>query len=210
VTSEPIAVTGRRGRFAELEAFLRKAGLSPSDIEKCMRRVGQPVEEFRVEDMLLGLLHWAKLGLRRKSIDETNKLQDYAKQVDRKYWPPEVARFIDRFKRPRGRMRSRQADINRFWSDPNRVAAFVAAFYRDKLRERHGARHKITRSDGSKSTISAEAVRLAVAQVNKPLERADASRRAHPKQVADRLGKGKRRVSPPRDPFDDDPNNRWD
>jgi hypothetical protein len=142
------------GPHGELEALLSKSGLSPSDIEKCMRAARQPVKELRVEDMLLGLLHLAKLGLRRNSIDETIELQDYAKQLDRKYWPPEVARFIDRFKRPRGRMRSRQADINRFWSDPNRVAAFVAAFYRDKLREGHGARHKIARSDRSKNTIS--------------------------------------------------------
>jgi hypothetical protein len=155
--------TGGGDPFAELEASLQKAGLSPSDIDRCMRAARRPVEVLTISDFLLTMLRSARAGVRRKRIDELNELREYLLMMPpehRHLVPPEVVRFMVRFKRARGRMRSRQADINRFWSNPNRVAAFLAASHVKKLRERHGARYKIILSDGSKSTISAEAVRL--------------------------------------------------
>src|SRR5262249_21756899 len=111
------------------------------------------LEELRIEDILLAALHDARNGLRRNSIDEVDELFDWMKCVDYKDLPPEVARFVERFKRPLGRMRSRQADIDRFWSDPNRVAAMLAADYVKELRQ--PGRYKIILSDGSKTTVSA-------------------------------------------------------
>jgi hypothetical protein len=200
-------VTGGGDPFAELEASLQKAALSPSDIERCMRTACRPVEELTLSEFLLTMLHLARAGLRRKRIDEVSNLREYLLMIPQEHRhlvPPEVVRFMVRFKRPRGRMRSRHADFNRFWSNPNRVAAFLAASHVKELREKHGGRYKITTSDGSKSTISAEAVRLAVATVNKSLKPS----RADPRQVAALLGKGKRRVAPPRDPFEDPLNPR--
>jgi len=184
--------------------------VNPADDEE----FGAGAEEARIEDFLLAGLRRAKNGLRRKSFDEIQELFDSAKHVDRSHWPSEVARFIDEFKRPQGRMRSRQADSDRFWSNPNRVAALFAAAHVRNQKELHGKRrYKIIQSDGSISTISAEAVRLAVASVNKALEKLPHParhgffpRRADPEQVATLLGKGKRRVNPPPGRFDGDPN----
>jgi hypothetical protein len=64
------------------------------------------LEELRIEDILLVALHDARNGLRRNSIDEVDELFEDLKRIDRKHWPPEVARFVARFKRPSHRMRS--------------------------------------------------------------------------------------------------------
>jgi hypothetical protein len=167
------------------------------------------IEEMRVEDMLLAFLRSAKNGLRRKSIDEVNELFAYAKNLakhfDRSRWPAEVLRFMSRFRRPRGRMRSRQADLRRFWANPNRVAALLATERVRSLQMAQGKRrYKIRLSDGSTSTVSGEAVRRAVTTVNK--SNRFGTRRADKKQVAHILARGKRRVNPPRDPFDNDLN----
>jgi hypothetical protein len=155
------------------------------------------IEELRDEDMLLAALQNAKNGLRRKSIDEVHELFEWAKGTDRRYWPAEVARFIARFRRPRGRMRSHKKDVERFRRNPNRVAAFLAAKHVQSLQKSQGKRrYKISLSDGSTSTISAEAVRRAVATVNKT-KRFGA---ADEKQVARILARGKRRVNPPASP----------
>jgi hypothetical protein len=161
------------------------------------------LEELRIEDILLVALRDARNGLRRNSIDEVDELFDWIKCVDYKDLPPEVARFVERFKRPRGRMRSRQADIDRFWSDPNRVAAMLAADYANELRQ--PGRYKIILSGGSKTTVSAEAVRRAVETVNR-LPAGFFPRRARAHRGAVMSLFLRRRVIPPRGPLDDDPN----
>jgi hypothetical protein len=135
--------------------------------------------------MLLVLLHEARLGLRRRSITETNKLKDARerwleicekKPHLREPIPPEVVRFIERFKRPRGRMTDRQAEATRWSRDPNRVAAYLAAKHVKKLRrlspgksKREGP-HKIMMPDGSKRSIHDVAVEWAIADVNWAIE----------------------------------------
>jgi len=186
-----IADAGKTG--AEVVAIPRSSALSES----------WSLEEIRIEDMLLVALRDAMNGLRRNSIDEVDELFDWIKCIDNKDLPPEVARFVDRFKRPRGRMRSRQADIDRFWSDPNRVAAMLAADYAKELRQ--SGRYKIILSDGSKTTVSAEAVRRAVETINL-LPAGFFPRRARAHRGAVMSLFLRRRVTPPRDPLDDDPN----
>jgi hypothetical protein len=134
-----------------------------------------------VADTLRALLHEARLGLRRRSITETNKLRDaYEQWLEicekkphlREPISPEVVRFIKRFKRPRGRMRDTKADAMRWASDPNRVAAHMAAQRVKELRrlspgkpKRKGP-HKTEKRDGTKRTIYQEAAEWAVRHYN--------------------------------------------
>ena len=109
-----------------------------------------------MREFLLAALWSAKRGLRRRSIDEFEKLLEFCFKLSRDLWPPEVARFLDRrvlppdkwrpkvrrrvewFKRPAHRMRSRQADLDLLPSDPNHMAAHWAALYIKESRGKHG------------------------------------------------------------------------
>lgn len=160
------------------------------------------VRELNVREFLLAALWSAKRGLRRRSIDEFEKLLEFCFKLSRDLWPPEVARFLDRrvlppdkwrpkvrrrvewFKRPAHRMRSRQADLDLFYSDPNHMAAHWAALYIKELRGKHGkskrrGQYKVSLEDGSKITIRELAVRRAIDQVNSALGRSRSTKRAH-------------------------------
>jgi hypothetical protein len=60
------------------------------------------VKELRWEDIALVFLRDAKNGLRRNSLDEVEDLFEYINRFPRDQWPTEVARLVDRYKRPRG------------------------------------------------------------------------------------------------------------
>jgi hypothetical protein len=73
--------------------------------------------------------------------------------------------------RGHGRMRSKRAELDRFHSDPNRVAAHLAAIYVAKLRGRRGKSnrrgpYKVLLKNGSKITTHDWALQRAVKQVN--------------------------------------------
>jgi hypothetical protein len=126
--------------------------------------------QLTVQDMMMAALRLAKAGLRRKSIDELEELFEWCRRISRENWPPPVAGFVDRFNRPRGRMRSNQADMRRFHSDPNRIAAHLASLYIAEWRHRPGRSkrmgpYKINAENGSKVTIHKEAVRRAIDKV---------------------------------------------
>jgi hypothetical protein len=166
------------------------------------------VEEMRIEDLLMTMMERAKDGLRGKSIDEFNALMEYCREIPsqhRHLVPPEVVQFLVGFRRKRGRMRSQRAAGDRFWRDPNRVAALLAANHVEELRKKHGGRYKITLSDGSKDTVHAIAARWAKEFVDRSFEKVG-TRRVNEDQVMRLLNKGKARVAKPWDPFDDDPN----
>jgi hypothetical protein len=147
-------------------------------------------KELTVQDVMLAALRLAKVGLRRKSIDEVEGLLEWCRGVPRENWPRGVAEFVDRFKRHRGRMRSKQGDMRRFYSDPNHVAAHLAAFYVAELRRRPGKSkrrpYKVVRS-GEILTVHEDAARRAAAVVDSSLAAADASLRR-----AGRRPRGKR------------------
>jgi hypothetical protein len=58
------------------------------------------IKEFSLEDMLLAWLHAAKNALRRRDLDEIEDFFEYVTRFPREQWPAEVARFVDRYKRP--------------------------------------------------------------------------------------------------------------
>jgi hypothetical protein len=131
------------------------------------------IEELRWEDMALVFLRDAKNGLRRNSLDEVEDLFDFINRFPRDQWPAEVARFVDRYKRPRGVRSSREME-DRFYSDPNRVAAALAAdivaAWRDDWALHHPKRHMPHRvkskRDGTTVTIHNMAISAAVRRVN--------------------------------------------
>jgi hypothetical protein len=131
------------------------------------------IEELRWEDMALLFLRDAKNGLRRNSLDEVEDLFDFINRYPQDQWPAEVARFVDRYKRPRGVRTSRETE-DRFTSDPNRVAAAYAArlveHWRDDWARNHSKRpmpHKMTRKvDGARVTLHNMAVSAAVRRIN--------------------------------------------
>jgi hypothetical protein len=160
------------------------------------------VEELRIGEMLLTVLSIAKNGLRRNSIDEVYELARWLKAVPRDQWPPEVERFVREFRRKPGRMRSARADANRFWMNPNKVAAFVAQRWITKWRAQHPG-YKVPLADGSELSLRAAGVRYAVDQVNRSLAKLndqDCGRRKVDEGVVKTLlAKGKSR--PPHSAF---------
>jgi hypothetical protein len=164
------------------------------------------IKELTVQDFLLGALLSAQDGLKRNSIDELVRLSDLCRRFPREQWPEELKRF--RFHRPRGRMRSRQADLDRFFSDPNHMAAEFARDRIEELRQRprdksaRFGRYKITKSDGSKSTIYSEAVSWAIEYVNSSFRKSHSPRRANSDTVMELLRRGRGRYPRPGHPDD--------
>jgi hypothetical protein len=161
------------------------------------------IRKATIGEFLLEALRDAQDGLRRKSIDEVDEFIARCEIFGRAQWPPEVARFVDTYKRPRGRMRSEQGQVKRFFGDPNRVAAAYAADLIDDLRQRPTGKpkrygpYKIPTENGLKSKISAYAVRKAVEYVNKNYkDREFGDRKAHPNIVAEMLRRGRGRYPP--------------
>jgi hypothetical protein len=174
------------------------------------------VKEFTIQDMMLGLLRLAKAGLRRNSVDELERLIEYCIQIPREQWPPEVARFVDRrmlprnkmrakvsrlvdwFKRPPFRMRSRRADLGRFYSSQNHIAAHLASLYIAKWRRSPGKSkrqgpYKVQLADGRKITTHDAAVRRAVDEVNSSLRHAGSSQQARVDTVKELVRRGRTR-----------------
>jgi hypothetical protein len=141
-------------------------------------------EELSMEGMLLAALGLATSGLCGKSIDEIIELFAYIKHADRMHWPIEVAEFVGRF-RHQLRTQSQRAQSKKFWDDSTKTAVHLAdaSFWsrRDKRR------YRMSLNDRSKSTISMETVRRAVATINSSLERQGAWRPAYEEMVADIL-----------------------
>jgi hypothetical protein len=186
------------------------------------------IEEADIENRLLTMMAVAKTGIEQGSIEELNRLRDYAFSLPPERVPIEVQRFIVSFKRNRGRMRDRPADVRRFWRDPNRVAAFLAMQNVRALRRAFPRRYKVTLAeavsalpaawiqgvepDSMRRTIRATAVLLAVRYVNRmqPQYTKLWERPAREHVVGGELpGQGSlqhgyKRVMPP--PDDDDPN----
>jgi len=78
-------------------------------------------------------------------------------------------------------MRSEQADMRRFYGDPNRLAAHVAATYVAEWRSKPGKSKrlgpcKVRADDGSKLTMHEAAVQRAVYEVNRSVAKANSSR----------------------------------
>jgi hypothetical protein len=155
------------------------------------------IKEVTIQDFLLGALLSAQDGLKRNSIDELVNLYDLSRSVPREQWPEDLKRF--RFHRPRGRMRSRQADLDRYGSNPNHIAADLARDLIERLRQRPSGksprygRYKISKGDGSKRTISSAAVSWAVNRVNLAFRKAGSSRTANPATVIELLRRGRGR-----------------
>jgi hypothetical protein len=151
--------------------------------------------ELTVEDVMLAALRLAKVGLRRKSIDEVEGLLEWCRGIPRENWPRGVAEFVDRFKRHRGRMRSKQADTRRFYSDPNHVAAHLAAFYVAELRRRPGKSkrrpYKVELANGEIVTVYEAAARKAAAKVDSSLQRARQRKRVNIDVVKSLLKRGR-------------------
>ena len=174
------------------------------------------VKELTVQEFLLSALRLAKLGLRRHSIDEFEQLLEFCFTLGRNHWPPEVARFLDRrilppsmrrpkvrrrvewFKRPAHRMRSKQDDLDRFYGDPNHLAAHLAMIF---IAEMRGGNHrskrkgpyKVQLADGSKVPVSSAAVRRAIDQVDSTFLYAGSTKRANEKVVKELVRKGRTR-----------------
>jgi hypothetical protein len=182
-------------------------------------RAAATIEEIGLEDMLLVRLQGAKNALRRKDLDEIDDFFEYVTSFPRELWPVEVARFVDRYKRPRG-LRSKKERAERFFSNPNRVAAEYAArlvkHWRDDWARNNPKRpmpHKVRRKfDGARITLHNMAVWAAVRRINEGWKDAmdarelaghrvdDAIRRriARPEIVKDLLRRG--RTACPRPP----------
>jgi hypothetical protein len=176
------------------------------------------VKEATLREFLLALLRSARAGLRRKSIDEVNQLREICTTIPpehRHLVPPEVVRFLAGFKRKRGRMRSKQAEMDAFWQSPNRVAAAIAASIVADLRGTSGRRSKRkgphVLKDGkerlapsgrqlSGTRIYDEAIREAKLHLPPWLR----GKRVDDEVVRRHLEHG--RVEFPADPFADDPN----
>jgi hypothetical protein len=155
------------------------------------------IRRVTIREFLLEALRDAQDALGRNSIDEINVFLERCRIFGRANWPPEVAEFVDKFKRTRnnGRMRSKQAHVKRFLSDPDRIAADYATALIEQMRPDGRGPYKIVTSDGSKSTVTAEAVRRAVAYVNhdyNPLF-GFGGRKADPAQVAELVRRGRGR-----------------
>jgi hypothetical protein len=152
-------------------------------------------DRLKVRHVNIGaFLHEALLdaqnGLRRGSIDEVDVLLERCLIFGRAQWPAEVVQFVESFKRDRGRVRSKRADMDRFQRDPNRVAAAHAAWRMEQMRPGGKGPYKISNSG---STVSAEAVQWAVEYVNnKRLNEFD-GRKADPEKVAELVRRGRGR-----------------
>jgi hypothetical protein len=160
------------------------------------------IEEASIHKMLLALLPSAKRGLRRKSIDEIESLFTWLKYLPESEWPPSVALFVRRFKRPRGRMRSQEATDRRRWQNPVRVAALLAQSASATLRAENSRQYKLILSDGSKINVRTWAIRWAVDYVNRSLRKgtSDGCRQVDESAVETLLRKG--RIRPPVRRFD--------
>jgi hypothetical protein len=202
----------RRGSRDECEHFLDYCRdfprqLWPREVARFVDTLTRPVKELTVQDMMLEALRTARTGLRRKSIDEYEDLLDYCRNFPRELWPPEVARFIDTFKRRPGRMRSTRKVSEKFYGDPDRMAAEIAATFVAEWRHPSGRKprrlgpYKVRCADGEMRTIHAEAVRQAVTVVNhshfyKVFRREfSGGRKANPERVKELLRKGRRKPS---------------
>jgi hypothetical protein len=87
------------------------------------------IKELTLEDLLLAALASAHHAQRNNSIDEVRDLFDYCSRIPKEKLPPEVVRFLSRYKRPRGRQYSERQLSKNFYNDPNRMAAHIAAIY---------------------------------------------------------------------------------
>jgi hypothetical protein len=167
----------------EVSRLVPISNAQPNEVQCFLDRV--EALRNRMHDRFRARLRDAEFDFSRKSIDGTNKLLR-----ERRLWiellrllpelvrlldparpgldaePPEVAKVVAEFKRPRGRMRDTKVQYGKF--DPNREAASIAAEYVAKLRggrERAGP-HKVQARDGRKLNVHDLAVERAVEAVN--------------------------------------------
>jgi hypothetical protein len=161
------------------------------------------MRQITIREFLLEGLRDARDGLRRKSSDDLDELIARCEIFGRAQWPPEVTRFFQAYKRPRGRMRSERSQMKRFLSDPNRVAAAYAADLIDGLRQRPVGKskrygpYKTPVGKGAKSKLSAHAVRLAVEYVNKNYKYPEfGDRKANSDSVTEMVRRGRGRYPP--------------
>jgi hypothetical protein len=160
------------------------------------------VREYTSKEFLLGFFALAREGLRKKSIDELTQLKKMVLRFPREEIPPEIITFLKAYRRPRGTMKSKQRDVDRFHSDPNRIAAHWASLFVEKKKAVSGA-YKVINAAGSRVTLHDWAVQEAVDLVNKSCERAGLRRKARSEAVKVLLRKG--RTSRPT--WDVDPDN---
>jgi hypothetical protein len=172
------------------------------------------VSELTVQEFMLSALAGAEAGLRRRSVDELESLLEYCFTIPRHQWPVEVARFIEarllapakmraKVRRrvewtrlPRGRLRSKKADLERFYRDPNRIAAHLAAHYAAKFRgrPRKSKRQPYKIQLGDKlTTVHDAAVNAAAAVVDVSLRLAGKHRRVNVGVVKELLRRGRTR-----------------
>jgi hypothetical protein len=156
-------------------------------------------EPFGIRDkqkFMLTTLKEARVGLRQRNIDAVEKLFVLSLALPREQWPLGVARFLDQFKRPRGRTPSTRQDIERFSRDPNHLAAHLASLWVAKLRStsessKRCGPYKINLADGKKRTIVDASVELAVAEINSRYRFFLGRRKAHPEMVKELVRRGR-------------------
>jgi hypothetical protein len=128
---------------------------------------------WQVEDFLLEYLRDAAEELRKRSRGKIGEIRALGIAVESPAWPEEVRLARVELKRRRGRQPGWRSDAQeRFFADPNRVAAAIAAcliadFYEEwagRNPKRHPP-HKVT-VDGVKKSLHVSAAGHAVELVN--------------------------------------------
>jgi hypothetical protein len=160
------------------------------------------VEEFDFKKLFLARLRRAKLDLRSKCVDDVDDLLASLKYLPEAEWPPEVAQFVKRWKRPRGRMQSNRKRDPRRPPWPVEAAAFLAQEISAKWRAENGGQYKVVLSGGRSVNIRTAAIRWAVNHINSVI----AERHKVDDADVEALLK-KAKVIPPRsrrDPYNDD------
>lgn len=167
------------------------------------------IEELTLEDLLLAALASAQHAQRKNSIDEVHDLFDFCSRITKEKLPPEVVRFLSRYKRPRGRQYSERQLSKNFYNNPNRIAAHFAAIYVAKWRNTTGRKskrrgpYKVQIGPGSTATVHSWAAQRAIEFVNNSFNKVS-GRRARLEIVLELLRKG--RVNRPVLKIDDEGN----
>jgi hypothetical protein len=159
--------------LVKIAQMLAQSGFTPAEIEEAVQSAREPVKKLTLREMLLAALETAEEDLRHNRIDGVESLIEWCSGTSWHQLPPQVRKFALHhfrrvgsnrlvFKRPAHRVQSYRKDLDRFYSDPNRLAAHYVRveIARDQRLGRAGKpKERLARAIAKAKSLNPEVVR---------------------------------------------------